>query len=216
MSSYDFRCATKTMSASYRSKPFGRLQGKFYELICEHWLSSNKHWKNLLVRRIIDFGFETTESQVSTFIENINIALNAIPQTKRKGVAMMYIKTITNSWFTSRRLANAGVPQLNCIFGCEDCADDLSHYLQCDVLWYFVCSAMKLDDTWASLAGIDRVGFPFPDPSHIYTTCVMFKCYHAIRNDYATILNGCFAHNDFSEIHSKTIFLARHFAIDFL
>ena len=66
----------------------------------------------------------------------------------------------------------------------------------------FVCSAMKLDDTWASLAGIDRVGFPFPDPSHIYTTCVMFKCYHAIRNDYATILNGCFAHNDFSEILS--------------
>ena len=93
---------------------------------------------------------------------------------------MMYMKTITNSWFTTKRMANAGVPQLNCIFGCEDCVDDLSHYLQCDFLWHSACSAMKLDNSWASLAGIDRIGFPFPDPVHIYTTCVMFKCYHAI------------------------------------
>jgi hypothetical protein len=41
---------------------------------------------------------------------------------------------MTNSWFTSRRLANAGVPRLNCIFWCEDCEDDYSHYLQCDLL----------------------------------------------------------------------------------
>ena len=119
-------------------------------------------------------------------IENVSTALKAIPQKKRKGVAMMYIKTMTNSWFTSRPLANAGVPQLNCIFGCEDCADDLSHYLQCQVIWCLVCSAMKLDSTWASLDGIDRVGFPDPDPIHLYTVCIMFKCYYAIRNDYAT------------------------------
>ena len=150
------------------------------------------------------------------FIANVGTALNAIPQRKRQGVAMMYIKTITNSWFTTKRMANAGNPQLNCIFGCEDCMDDLSHYLQCDILWHFACSAMKLDNSWDSLAGIDRIGFPFPDPIHIYTTCVLFKCYHAIRNDYATILDGCFAHNDFSEIHSKTMFLAKHFALDFL
>ena len=75
---------------------------------------------------------------------------------------------------------------------------------------------MKLDDSWASLAGIDRVGFPDPDPIHIYTTCVMFKCYHTIRKDYATILDGCIAQNNFSESHSKAIFSAGHFAIDFL
>ena len=94
--------------------------------------------------------------------------------------------------------------------------DDLSHYLQCDILWHFACSAMKLDNSWDSLDGIDRIGFPFPEPIHIYTTCVLFNCYHAIRNDYATILDGCFAHNDFSEIHSKTMFLAKHCAPDFL
>ena len=75
---------------------------------------------------------------------------------------------------------------------------------------------MKLDNTWTLLDGIDRVGFPVPDPIHIYAVCVMFKWYHAIRNDYATILDGCIAHNDFSEIHSKIVFLARHFANYFL
>ena len=75
---------------------------------------------------------------------------------------------------------------------------------------------MKLHNIWTLLHGIDRVGFPVPDPIHIYAVCVMFKCYHVIRNDYATILDGCIAHNDFSEIHSKTMFLARHFANDVL
>jgi hypothetical protein len=132
------------------------------------------------------------------------------------GAAMMYMKTMTNSWFTSRRLANAGVRKLKCIFGCEDCEDDLSHYLQCHFIWCFVCSAMKLHDTWALLDDIDRAGFPVPHPTHIYAVCVMFKCYHAIRSDYATILDGCIAHNDSSEIHSKIMFLAKHFANGFL
>ena len=94
--------------------------------------------------------------------------------------------------------------------------DDLSHYLQCDIVWHFACSAMKLDNSWASPIGIDRIGFPSPDPIHIHITCMLFKCYHAIRHDYATILDGCFALNEFSEIRSKAIFVARHFAIDFL
>jgi hypothetical protein len=216
LKSPEFTAATHSMSTSYRNKPFGRLQGKYVDLIRSHCLSSSDHWHTLLVRRIGDFGYDITVSQASIYIENVCTALKAIPAQKRIGVAMMYIKTMTNSWFTSRRLANAGVPKLNCIFGCEDCADDLSHYLQCQIIWVLVCSAMKLDNTWASLDGIDRVGFPDPDPIHLFTVCVMFKCYHAIRNDYATILDGCIAHNDFSEIHSKTIFLARLFASDFL
>ena len=94
--------------------------------------------------------------------------------------------------------------------------DDLSHYLRCGVVWPLGCSAMKLDDSWASLVGIDRVGFPDPDPIHMYTTCILFKCYHALRNDYASILGGCIAHNNVSVSHSKTICWARHVGMDFL
>ena len=75
---------------------------------------------------------------------------------------------------------------------------------------------MKLDNTWTALDGIHRVGFPDPDPIHVYAVCVMFKCYHAIRNDYAIIIDGCIDQNNVSEISSKVFFLARHFAIDFL
>ena len=67
-----------------------------------------------------------------------------------------------------------------------------------DVIWCFVCSAMKLDNTWASLAGIGTIGFPDPDPIHVYTVSAMLKCYHAIQNDYATILNDRIAHNVFA------------------
>ena len=75
------------------------------------------------------------------------------------------------------------------------------------VVWPLVCSAMKLDDSWASLVGFNRVGFPDPDPVHMYTTYVMFKCYHVIRNDYE-IIDGCIVHIDVFVIHSKTIFLS--------
>ena len=130
---------------------------------------------------------------------------------------MMYIKTMTNSWFTSRRrLANAGESKLNWILGCEDCEDDLSHYLQCHVIWCLVCSAVKRHDGWTLLDGIDRIAFPVQDQIHIYAVCVMFKCYHAIPNDYAVILDGCIAHDHFSKIHSTTMFWARHFATRFL
>ena len=71
---------------------------------------------------------------------------------------------------------------------------------------------MKLDNSWASIDGVDSVGFPDPDRIRMYTDCVVLKCYHAIRNDYATILDGCVAHNDVSEIHSNTVFVVKHVA----
>ena len=140
MGASDSTAATRSISMSYiyiyiyRIKLSARLEGKYCDLISTHWLRSNKQWHNLLVQKIGDFGYDTNASQVSIFIANVRTALNAIPQRKRQGVAMMYIKTITNSWFTTKRMANAGVPQLNCIFGCEDCVDDLSNYLQCDFM----------------------------------------------------------------------------------
>jgi hypothetical protein len=79
--------------------------------------------------------------------------------------------------------------------------------------------------TFLSLADVQTEGRGVPTRSKITAKCkpsrkVIFlqssQCYHAIGKDYATILDGCIAQNDFSEIHSKAIFLAGHFAIDFL
>ena len=60
---------------------------------------------------------------------------------------------------------------------------------------------MRPDKIWILLDGIDRVGSPVPDTMNIYAVCVMFKCYHAILNDYETILDGCIAQHDSSEMH---------------
>ena len=70
-----------------------------------------------------DFGHDTNASQVSMFTANDRTALNAMSQRKRQGVAMVYIKTTTNSWFTTRRMSNVGFCQLNCIVGCEGCVE---------------------------------------------------------------------------------------------
>jgi len=83
-------------------------------------------------------------------------------------------------------------------------------------LRYFVCSAMKLDITWAALAGIDKAGFLDPDPIHICTTWMMFNCHHAIQNSLRSLLMHAEFITIFSEFHSKTSFLGRHLAIDSL
>ena len=71
---------------------------------------------------------------------------------------------------------------------------------------------MKLDNSWASLDGIDRVGFPVPDPIHIYAVCVMFKCYHAIRLGHPELVNRAFKARQFDAIHSLLLDYTRHFA----
>ena len=65
-----------------------------------------------------------------------------------------------------------------------------------------VCFVIELINTWASLDGIDRVALPHPNAIHVQSVCVMSKCYHAIPNDSATIINECAAPNDVSGSHS--------------
>ena len=75
---------------------------------------------------------------------------------------------------------------------------------------------MKRDNAWASLLGIERLGFPNPDPNHLYLVGVMFTTYHALRFDFVSVINGCIAEDEFSAIHCKALFLANPFASDFL
>ena len=213
-SSGSFRAVTRVMSASFRNRPFSRLQGKYCDLICKSRLTNNNHWCSLLVRRFAGFGYCISEHDVNMYVGCISSVLNSIPQKRRKGVAMMFIKTLSNSWFTSNRMHEE--VRLPCIMGCEACEDRLVHYIHCAPLWDVVCTAMRRDNAWASLLGIERLGFPNPDPCHLYLFGVMFKTCHALRFDFAPVINGCIADDDFSAIHCKALFLANFFASDFL
>ena len=160
------------------------------------------------------FGYSISECDVNKYIGSIGGVLKSIPQKRRKGVAMMFIKTLSNSWFTSNRMHEP--VRLPCIMGCEACADRLVHYIHCAPLWDVVCTAMKRDNVWASLLGIKRLGFPKPDPTHFYLIGVMFKTYHALRFYFVSVMNGCIDEYDFSAIHCKVFLLANLFASDFL
>ena len=58
-----------------------------------------------------------------------------IAKTAEPADAMAWFKTVTNAWCTSSRL-NEPVT-LNCIFGCGNEIDRISHYLECHVLGRF-------------------------------------------------------------------------------
>jgi hypothetical protein len=182
--------------------------------VCKFRLTANNDWCSLLVRRFAGFGYCISECDVNKYIGSISDVLKSIPQRRRKGVDMMFIKTLSNSWFTSNLMHEDS--RLPCIMGCEACEDRLVHYIHCAPLWDVVCTAMKRDDAWASFIGIERLGFPHPDSHHLYLFGVMLKTYHALRFDFESVMNGCIADGGFSAFHCKALLLANFFASYFL
>ena len=155
-------------------------------------------------------GFGLLNTTADVFCSNIRFALRSIPAIQRKGLSLMFVKTVVNSWSTSHRYHEA--VRLPCIFGCEGCQDTLEHYLTCDIIWSAACSALRLDTWWLSLLFPQRLGYPCPNNIHIILNAVMFKTYHCLRRDFSNMINLSVTDNDFSDLHSRTLFLAAHFA----
>jgi hypothetical protein len=148
-------------------------------------------------------GVNTNHGNVGNYIESLGIVYHVVIRNTIKVVACYCIDA-------SLRLGRT------CILKSEMRGSATGAVHIClFYIYIYPQNAIKLDNTWESLDGIDRVGFPDPDPIHVYTACVMSKCYHAIRNDYATMIDGCIAHNDHSILHGKIVFLADHFATNF-
>ena len=153
--------------------------------------------------------------EVELFISKVNDALKGINSRQRAGCAMMVIKTVVNSWSTTYRYANNGGIRLPCIFGCGGRRDELSHYFACDILWTVVCTASKRDQTWLSAGHFQRIGFKEPSSMNLILICLMFKTYHALRKDFSQMIDASVADGDFSDIQSRSLFLARLFASDY-
>ena len=94
--------------------------------------------------------------------------------------------------------------------------DKLSHYLRCNPLWLVACSALKLDNSYASIDFPRRLGFPVPSSTSLIMLCVMFKTYHALRRDFASMITLSVADEDFSDLMHRAFFLASHFAADWI
>ena len=72
-----------------------------------------------------------------------------------QSVRIWFLKTIINSWSTSHRLSESVF--LPCIFGCNDCEDNLKHYLWCIPLWTLASSAFSLPSCFLCLPPADRL-----------------------------------------------------------
>ena len=87
-----------------------------------------------LIREGELFNFSSVAKGIKMFVISFMLGTGRINSQRfrlaeRLNDSGLQFVIMTNSWFTSRRFANAGVRKLNCIFGCEDCVDHLSHYL---------------------------------------------------------------------------------------
>ena len=67
---------------------------------------------------------------------------------------------------------------LNCIFGCTDCKDRLSHYLICNILWSILDEAFSGEIAPTSYS---RVNYLTPSLKKIIIISAAFEIYHALK-----------------------------------
>ena len=115
-------------------------------------------------------------------------------------------------WLNSIRTLFASTGAKVACSGLEDCDDDLRHYLRCDILWTVACTALKCDQNWLHLQFPSRIGFPNPCPMNLLLNGIIFETDHALRKDFSRMITLSVADEDFSDIQSRALFLANHFA----
>jgi len=125
--------AVRAIICDYRGGRLkGSMQSKVYKAISQRLPSD---WMSLLSRRAEKLCPELPPLSVSTF-EELQTKLCKYGHKHGTHNAMYVIKTFTNGWLTTCRMHEN--PVLPCIFGCNDCKDDLTHYLCCPTLWTLV------------------------------------------------------------------------------
>ena len=90
--------------------------------------------------------------------------------------ALAWLKTVTNGWCTSTRMHEAII--LRCIFGCKDKKDDLTHYLECTVLWSLI-DEVFVGCVAPSKSG--RINYIQPSVQNVCLISVAFEVYHALK-----------------------------------
>ena len=62
-------------------------------------------------------------------------------------VGMCILKTYIGGWTTSSRMHERIIR--NCLLGCNDCADNINHHLQCSPLWQIASQALGVSDPFS-------------------------------------------------------------------
>ena len=118
-------------------------------------------------------------------------------------VKTCFLKTIINSWSTSHRLSEAVL--LPCIMGCQECKDDLQHYLCCDPLWTMATCACGLPSSFLSLPPLERLCILSKSSYGLRLLSVVFRGYHAVRLGYRSLVDYSPATGRFESIYDLII-----------
>ena len=124
-------------------------------------------------------------------------ALLAIARKCRPHFAMCLIKTLSNSWCTSRRFHETN--RLPCVFGCPDCIDTLEHYLCCGALWGIV-HWITGSPPHPLLCG--RLGLLTPSPRAVLHVFFAFHTYHAVKVGHRVVVDDAVSSLDFGPVHA--------------
>ena len=139
---------------------------------------------------------------------------------------MCVIKTWANAWTTSLRMHEAA--ELPCISGCQDCKDDLEHYLVCDPLWTIVISCSHGQSELLQASPHSKFGFPSctfdltahgglaqaqfdqmpigdSSPAWWKRIAIAFSCYHAIKMSHRNEVLSCTESGNFCQVLDRLV-----------
>ena len=143
-------------------------------------------YENLMQARFIDNIHDTIARRLCNLFEphvvdcdNL-ISLDeccCILKQSKVATGIKVLKTWINGWATSYRFHEAKL--LPCLFGCQDCKDNLEHYLMCPHVYALTS---YLTEGVSDLPLI-RWGLQYPSKiNHAVISCI-FSGYHAVRSD---------------------------------
>ena len=90
---------------------------------------------------------------------------------------MCLSKTYIGAWTTSSRMHE---PILrNCLLGCNDCQDNIGHYLQCSPLWQIACEALGVTDPFNYN---ERLCIVSPTVGKAQLLALVFALYHSAHS----------------------------------
>ena len=113
---------------------------------------------------------------------------------------MYVIKTFTNGWLTTYRMQE--VPKLPCIFGCEDCKDDLLHYSCCPSLWTIVGEIGSLPFDPAALSASDRLCLTNPTFDKFRVCGAACWLYHALKIGERSKIDDLISMSSFASVRT--------------
>ena len=120
------------------------MQARIFKSLCSKLSNCDADWISLIRKRAFLFNNYPAAGLRPDYLfsESDLKELSQVLLTVLPGPRLMVIKTLVNSWSTSRRMHESVIHP--CLF-CGDGEDDLAHYLICDVLWTVISTSANLN-----------------------------------------------------------------------